>query len=120
VILAADQDPPARLPQAKLDLLNAYLFAANATVPAPATISGNQGGLTLAPGIYKSDISLSIEGTPLTLDAGGNENAVWIFQIASTLTTTVGGERNPCWQCQGEQCVLAGWFFRYNRKWYKF
>jgi hypothetical protein len=79
------------LPQAKIDLRNAYLFAAASTVPAPATIAGNQGGITLAPGIYKSTSTLSVEGTPLTLDAGGNENAVWIFQIASSLTTTVGG-----------------------------
>jgi uncharacterized repeat protein (TIGR01451 family) len=90
-ILAADQDPGNVLPQAKMDLLNAYLFAAAATVPPPATISGNQGGSTLAPGIYKSTSTLSVEGTSLTLDAGGNENAVWIFQIASSLTTTVGG-----------------------------
>jgi hypothetical protein len=26
--------------------------------------------------------------TPLTLDAGGNPNAVWVFQIGSSLTTT--------------------------------
>ena len=90
-ILAADQDPGNVLPQAKIDLRNAYLFAAASTVPAPATIAGNQGGITLAPGIYKSTSTLSVEGTPLTLDAGGNENAVWIFQIASSLTTTVGG-----------------------------
>jgi uncharacterized repeat protein (TIGR01451 family) len=90
-ILAADQDPGNRLPQAKLDLTNAYLFAAAATVPAPAIISGNQGGSTLAPGIYKSTSTLSVEGSALTLDAGGNENALWIFQIASSLTTTVGG-----------------------------
>jgi uncharacterized repeat protein (TIGR01451 family) len=90
-ILAADQDPGNVLPQAKIDLMNAYLFAASSSVPAPATISGNQGGLTLAPGIYKSTSTLSIEDSPLTLDAGGNENAVWIFQIASSLTTTVGG-----------------------------
>lgn len=91
-VLAADQDPGNVLPQAKIDLRNAYLFAAASTVPAPATIAGNQGGITLAPGIYKSTSTLSVEGTPLTLDAGGNENAVWIFQIASGLTTTVGGD----------------------------
>jgi hypothetical protein len=91
-ILAADQDPESVLPQAKSDLEDAYLFAAGANEPAPATISGNQGGLTLAPGIYKSTSTLSIDDTPLTLDAQGNENAVWIFQIASSLTTTVGGD----------------------------
>ncbi|MDZ7743056.1 MAG: ice-binding family protein [Bacteroidota bacterium] len=90
-ILASDQDPGNVLPQAKIDLRNAYFYAAAANVPAPATISGNQGGLTLAPGIYKSTSTLSIDGSDLTLDAGGDQNAVWIFQIASSLTTTVGG-----------------------------
>jgi hypothetical protein len=44
------------------------------------------GGLTLAPGLYKSTSTLGITNT-LTLDGGGNANAIWIFQIASTLTT---------------------------------
>jgi uncharacterized repeat protein (TIGR01451 family) len=123
VILAADQDPTNRLPQAKLDLLNAYLFAAAATVPAPATISGNQGGSTLAPGIYKSTSTLSIEGTPLTLNAGGDENAVWIFQIESTLTTTVGGDvilsggakaNNVYWQVGSSATIGSGTDFKGN------
>jgi uncharacterized repeat protein (TIGR01451 family) len=91
VALTSTTDPTNRLVPAKQDLLNAYLFAEASTVPAPTTISGNQGGLTLAPGIYKSTSTLAINDTPLTLDADGDENAVWIFQIASSLTTTVGG-----------------------------
>ncbi len=123
VILAADEDPANRLPPAKQDLLNAYLFAAAATVPAPATISGNQGGSTLAPGIYKSTSTLSIEGTPLTLDAGGDENAVWIFQIESTLTTTVGGDvilsggakaNNVYWQVGSSATIGSGTDFKGN------
>jgi uncharacterized repeat protein (TIGR01451 family) len=123
VILAADEDPSNRLPQAKLDLLNAYLFAAAATVPAPATISGNQGGLTLAPGIYKSTSTLSIEGTPLTLNAGGDENAVWIFQIESSLTTTAGGSviltggakaNNVYWQVGSSATIGSGTAFKGN------
>ena len=51
-----------------------------------ATLAGDIGGMTLAPGVYKSTSSLAITGE-LQLDAGGNPNAVWIFQIASTLTT---------------------------------
>jgi len=75
--------------QAKLDLTTAYLDAAGRTT-APITVSGNLGGQTLAPGLYKSTSSLEITSGDLTLDAQGDENAVWIFQIASTLTTTVG------------------------------
>jgi hypothetical protein len=52
--------------------------------------AGELGGRTLAPGIYKSAPgSFSIQGGDLTLDAGGDANAVWVFQMASTLT--VGG-----------------------------
>jgi len=81
----------AMLKQAKLDLVTAYLFAESSIAMAPQTVSGNQGGKTLAPGIYKSTSTLSVDGSDLTLDAQGDPNAYWIFQVASTLTTTTGG-----------------------------
>ena len=90
---------PAMLLQAKTDLTNAYLFAEGATSPAPATVSGDLGGLTLAPGIYKSTSTLLVQSGNLTLDAQGDVNAVWIFQIASDFTT-VGGA--------GGSIILAG------------
>ncbi len=76
--------------QAKQDLIDAYLYAESAVSPAPATVAGDQGGKTLAPGIYKSTSTLLIQSGDLTLDAQGDENAVWIFQIAADFTT-VGG-----------------------------
>jgi len=77
--------------QAQLDLTVAYNDAAGRTVGA-VTIVGNLnlGGRTLAPGLYKSDTSLEISSGDLTLDAQGDANAVFIFQMGSTLTTTVG------------------------------
>ncbi|HEX2897975.1 MAG TPA: ice-binding family protein [candidate division Zixibacteria bacterium] len=72
---------------AKLDLTTAYNNAAGRTV-APISVAGNIGGRTLAPGLYKSTSSLEISSGDLTLN--GNSNAIWIFQIASTLTTTAG------------------------------
>ena len=52
---------------------------------------GNIGGLVLTPGLYRSGSSTAISGGGnLTLDAGGDPNAVFIFQIASTLTTSSG------------------------------
>jgi parallel beta-helix repeat protein len=75
--------------QAKLDLTTAYNDAAGRTL-APVTVAGNIGGQTLYPGLYKSTSSLAISSGELTLDAQGNADAVWIFQIASTLTTTAG------------------------------
>jgi hypothetical protein len=75
--------------QAKLDLTTAYNSAAGKTL-GPISVAGNIGGMTLPPGLYKSTSGLAISSGDLTLDAGGNANAVWIFQIASTLTTTSG------------------------------
>ena len=71
------------------DLTLAYNDAAGRTL-APVTVAGNLGGLTLPPGLYKSTSSLAISSGDLTLDAKGDPNAVFIFQMASTLTTTSG------------------------------
>jgi hypothetical protein len=73
--------------QAQLDLTTAYNDAAGRTL-APISVAGNIGGQTLAPGLYKSTSSLEISSGDLTLAGGAND--VWIFQIASTLTTTEG------------------------------
>jgi hypothetical protein len=60
-----------------------------AVVGAPA--ADQLGGRTLAPGIYYSNAagasaSYQITGAnDLILDAGGNANAVWVFQMDSTL-----------------------------------
>jgi hypothetical protein len=52
--------------------------------------AGNLANLTLAPGVYTSAAgSFKIEGGNLTLDAQGDANARWVFQMATTLT--VGG-----------------------------
>jgi hypothetical protein len=76
---------------ARLDAEAAYLDLAgrpggiDVGIAGPAG-PGELGGRTLAPGVYKSapgsyDITLG----NLTLDAGGNANAVWVFQMATTL-----------------------------------
>ena len=72
---------------AKLCLTTAYNDAAGRTT-APIALSGNIGGQTLAPGLYKSTSTLEISSGDLTL--AGPADGVWIFQIASTLTTTAG------------------------------
>ena len=49
--------------------------------------AGQLGGLTLLPGVYKAASgAFLITGSDLTLDAQGNADAVWIFQMASSLT----------------------------------
>jgi len=71
------------------DLTTAYNDAAGRTVGA-ITVTGNLGGQTLPPGLYTSATSLEISSGDLTLDAAGDPNAVWIFQMGTTLVTTVG------------------------------
>jgi hypothetical protein len=75
--------------QANSDLTTAYNDAAGRTL-CPVAVAGNLGGQTLAPGLYKSTSSLEITSGDLTLDAQGEPDAVFIFQMASTLTTTSG------------------------------
>ncbi|HEY5910659.1 MAG TPA: Ig-like domain-containing protein, partial [Verrucomicrobiae bacterium] len=82
--------------QAQLDLTVAYNDAAGRTVGAIG-VAGNLGGQTLTPGLYTSTSSLEISSGDLTLDAQGDANAVFIFQMASTLTTT-----------SGRQVILSG------------
>ena len=54
--------------------------------------AGELGGLTLAPGIYKSASgTFKISNGDLTLDAQGDADAVWIFQTASSLTVGIAG-----------------------------
>src|SRR3984957_12800464 len=70
---------------AQSDLTTAYNDAAgrSPTANVPAFIGAGQ---TLAPGVYKASSSLDVGGS-LTLNAGGDPNAVFIFQAASTLVT---------------------------------
>ncbi|MDP9087947.1 MAG: Ig-like domain-containing protein [Pseudomonadota bacterium] len=87
--------------QARLDAQKAY----NALVAFPpgANPGANLGSLTLAPGVYTSPSgSLLIQGGDLTLDAKGNANAIWVFQMASTLTVGGPGATAP------QSIILAG------------
>lgn len=76
--------------QAKLDLTTAYNDAAGRSSTDIVTLSGNIGGLTLTPGLYKSTSSLAISSGDLTFDAKENANAVFIIQVASSFTVTSG------------------------------
>jgi hypothetical protein len=75
--------------QARADALAAY----NALVAMPGGPdpgAGNLANKTLAPGVYTAAAgSFMIQGGDLTLDAQGDANAVWVFQMATSLT--VGG-----------------------------
>lgn len=75
---------------AQTELTAAYNDAAGRTVGS-MSVSGDLTGLTLTPGLYTSTSSLAVTGA-MTLNALGNSNAVFIIQMASTLTTGAGSE----------------------------
>jgi hypothetical protein len=57
--------------------------------------SGQLGGLVLAPAVYTSASgTFMITGSDLTLDAQGDPNAVWVFQMATSLTVGDTAPRN--------------------------
>jgi len=76
-------DPTAA--QAQLDLTAAYNYAAG--VQGAVVLPGDMSGLTFAPGVYKTSSTVQLSAGNVTLDAKGNANAVFIFQVGSTLTT---------------------------------
>ena len=83
-------------------------------------VAENLGGLTLTPGLYMSALnSFEISSANLTLDAQGDPNAVWVFQMpGSTLTLTAPGcsvvlkngaqASNIIWQVGTSATVAAG------------
>jgi hypothetical protein len=76
--------------QAQNDLTTAYNLAAAAPVTQDLT-GQDLGGLILTPGVYFFSSSAGLKaGTTLTLDNTGNANALFVFQIGSTLTTGSG------------------------------
>ncbi|MFN3968265.1 Ig-like domain-containing protein [Flavobacterium sp.] len=79
--------------QGLADANAAYLSISPASMPGGTDPgAGELGGLTLAPGIYKSASgTFNISNGNLTLDAQGDPNAVWIFQTASGLTVGIAG-----------------------------
>jgi hypothetical protein len=85
--------------QAQSDTTAAY-DALAAMAPTADLTGQDLGGMTLVPGVYSFSSSAQLTGQ-LTLDAMGDPDAVFVFQIGSTLTTAsnssvlvIGGQ--PC------------------------
>lgn len=73
--------------QARLDLINARVglagMASNANM---STV--DLGGKTLEPGVYTFNSDAGLNGD-LVLDGKGRNNAFWVFQIGTALTTSI-------------------------------
>lgn len=75
--------------KAKKDLNDAYADASGRS-GAPVALSGDLGGKTLFPGLYVSATSIELTSGDLVLDAMGDEDAIWVFQIGTTFVSNVG------------------------------
>lgn len=105
---------PTNLTTAVLNMQAAYTDAAGRTNPDFLNLgSGNIGGQTLAPGLYRWGTSVTIP-TDVTL-AGGAQD-VWIFQITDDLDLSTGRNvllsggaqaRNIFWQVAGQVTIHA-------------
>jgi Ice-binding-like len=103
---------------AKTDLVTAYNTAAGEGPTSP--VAADLAGKTLTPGVYNSASALGLSGV-LTLDAGGDPRAVFVFQAGSALTTASGSRINlingasSCnvfWQVGSDATLGTGSSFR--------
>ena len=87
VVNGATHDNDAVAAQAQSDLTTAYDVAAGQPVASANDLTGSDlGNRTLKAGAYRYTSSALLTG-PLTLDAEGDPNAQFVFEISSTLTT---------------------------------
>lgn len=100
---------PSNLTAAVSDMETAFTDAAGRVTPDFVELHvGNLGGKTLIPGLYKWGNTVI---APTSFEISGDENSIWIFQIAGDLTvssdinvTLTGGAqaKNIIWQVSGE------------------
>ena len=108
---------------AHADAFTAYNALAGEASPPVNNLSGKDlGGMTLNPGVYKFNSSAQLTGT-LTLNTLGNPDAVFHFQIGSTLTTgsasmvdLLGSISDPniFWQVGSSATIGTGTIFQGN------
>jgi hypothetical protein len=103
--------------QAQLSLTVAFNNAAGRAIS--GGIPADIGGMVIPPGVWRAPVSLAITGN-VTLDGQNDPNAVFIFQMASTLTAstsstvTLIGLANPCnvfWEVGSSATINAASVF---------
>lgn len=107
--------------QAQSDLTAVYNALSGSACTSVMT-NQDLGGLTLTPGVYCFAASAPLNGA-LTLDAQGDPNAVFIFQIGSTLLAAIDSSvlvingaqpENVFWQVGSSATLAAGVSFTGN------
>lgn len=92
---------------ARVDFLSAYDVARN-TPCTNTLLSTITGPVTLTPGVYCTDAALTGSGV-LTLDAQGDANAVWIFNIGMAATGALTGTNFSVVMANGGQPCNVIW-----------
>lgn len=113
---------PDKMTIAISDMETAYTTAAGRTIPdtnnlgATAASDKDIGGLTFAPGLHKWTTGVLVSAN-VTFDAGGNPDAIFIFQIEGNLTIASGQSmvlaggaqaKNMFWQVAGGAGAIIG------------
>ena len=110
---------------ARADLLTGYNYykglapGAGANALGAGADPGALFPLGVPPGTYTSGSTI-IANTPIVLDAGGDANAVWVFQIGSSLTTgasvsfkdNIGNPNNVFWVPTYDATIGIGTIFQ--------
>ena len=108
--------------QAQADAQSAYAVLAGMACNTPLT-GQDLGGKTLAPGVYCFTSSAQLTGQLVLDGRGKGKNGVWVFQIASTLTTATnssvvmskgGRAGNVFWQVGSAATLGTGTAFAGN------
>ncbi len=96
------------------DLVAAYKEVSGRS--AGTAIAGDLAGVTLTPGLYSAAGAVANTGT-LTLDGGGDPNAVFVFQVGGALNMAAGANvtlvngataSHVFWQVNGAAAIGAG------------
>jgi len=78
-------------------------------LPSTGALAGGLAGTTIYPGVYTNASTVGITGGNLTLDAQGNPNAYFVFQIGSSLTVGEAGQPSSIILTNGAKASNIFW-----------
>jgi hypothetical protein len=90
--------------RARSDVVTTYNDAADRTPD--STFAGDLNGQTFHPGVYRTAAAFALTGT-LTLDAEGDPNAIFIFQVGAAMNTAAASNVNLIGGAQASH--VSGW-----------
>jgi hypothetical protein len=91
-------------------------YTAAAGLLSPAVLPTDMSGITFTPGLYNTGSAVTLNSGSVTLDAQGDPNAVFVFQIGTTFTAAGGTQvllinganaKNVYWQV-GSSATING------------